>query len=305
MATTAAAPPADREETLTTHDGLSLHVGHFLPRGTPRLALVAIHGFTTYSGPYGAFFLRLAEAGIAVTCFDCRGHGRSTGRRGFVARFGDFHSDLALVAEAARKNHPSLPWALLGHSHGGTIAADAVLSKHVTPDRLVLAAPWLGLVMKVPAWKEAMSGVMSRLWPTLALDNGIKVEDASRNPLVIDNFFKDPNIHHVAAARWYTEVLATQARIRENAAQLGVPTLLLSAGEDRVVANPPIDALAAAAPGFVTAKRYPGLFHELFLEPEWEEVTADVTRWLLAPLSSGTRSREASSADPAILPSAP
>lgn len=296
--------PADREEILLAHDGVKLHVGHFTPRATPRYVLVALHGFTTYSGPYGQFFARLAEAGAAVTTFDCRGHGRSGGRRGYVNRFDVFHADLALVVESARKNGPTLPFFLMGHSHGGTIALDAVLSGRVAPERLVLVAPWIGLFMKPAAWKTAMSGIVSRLWPTLALDNEIKAEDGSRNPAVIDNFFKDPNIHHVAAARWYTEVLQAQARIRDQGAQLTVPTLLLSAGADRVVANPPMEALAAAAPGFVQVKKYEGLYHELLLEPEWEEVLADLARFLAAPtteLAQDARAKAASAAVPAIL----
>ncbi len=286
-------------------DGVKLHVAHFQPKGTPIRNLVAVHGFTTYSAPYGHFFTRLAELGVAVTTFDCRGHGRSGGQRGYVRRFEVFHDDLALVVAAAQTNFPQLPWALLGHSHGGTIAIDAVLAGKLKPERLVLAAPWLGLLMKVTGWKMAMSGLMSRLWPTLALDNEIKPEHGSRNPAVIDAFWKDANIHHVAAARWFTEVLAAQARIRDSGASLSVPTLLLSAGGDRVVDNQPIDALATAAPRFVQAKRYEGLYHELFLEPEWQDVLSDVARFLTAPTDKQAQDAGAGLSLPAILPSPP
>jgi acylglycerol lipase len=304
MASPAATPfvAPDREETLTTPDGLTIHVGHFAPRGTPRFTLVALHGFAVYSGRYGHFLAKLAEAGGAITAFDCRGHGRSGGRRGFVRRFSDFHDDLDLVIEAARRNAPGpLPVFLLGHSHGGTIVLDAVLSGRVKPAGLVLAAPWLGLLKRPAAWKDAMSGIMSRLWPTLALDNELKAEDGSRNPDFVASFPTDPNIHHVGTPRWYTEVLAAQGRIRDSAAKLEVPTLLLSAGQDRVVANTAIDALAAAAPRFVQAKRYEGLFHELLLEPEWPEVLGDVCNFLSSILSQDARGTAASSTVPAIL----
>ena len=293
----------DREETLVAGDGTKIHVAHFAPRTTPRFTLVALHGFAVHSGRYGHFLAKLAEAGGAVTTFDCRGHGRSDGRRGYVKRFSAFHDDLDLVITSARQQTPatSLPLCLMGHSHGGTIVLDAVLSGRVTPDALVLVAPWVGLLMKPAAWKSAMSGIMSRLWPTLALDNELKAEDGSRNPQVIADFHKDPNNHHVAAARWYTEVLAAQARIRQNAAALAVPTLLLSAGQDRIVANPPLDALAAAAPRFVQSKRYEGLCHELLLEPEWPEVLADVTRFLSSISAQDARTAAASPAVPAIL----
>jgi acylglycerol lipase len=297
--------PPDREETLTAKDGTSLHVAHFAPRTTPRFTLVGLHGFAVHGARYGHFWAKLAEAGGAVTTFDCRGHGRSGGRRGYVKRFTDFHEDLALVIACARKNSPTLPLALLGHSHGGTIILDAILSGNVKADRLVLVAPWVGILLKPPAWKSAMGRLMSRVWPTLALDNELKAEDGSRNPHVIEAFFKDSNIHHVAAARWYTEVLAAQERIRSNAAQLRVPTLLLSAGADRIVANAPLDAIAAAAPGFVQARRYEGLYHELLLEPEWTRVLADVTQFLSSISTQDARTEAAAGAVPAILHSSP
>jgi alpha-beta hydrolase superfamily lysophospholipase len=297
----------DREELIEGAGGVKLHLSHFVPRVAPRFALVAMHGFTVYAGPYGRIWKRLAEAGVAVTAFDLRGHGRSEGRRGHVSRFGVYHQDLALVLDAVRRAHPTLPQGLLGHSFGGTIALDAVLGGQlaVQPDRLVLATPFIGRYMKVAGWKLAFSGVASTLWPTFAPDNEIKPEDGSRNPDVVAAFFKDPLIHHVASARWFTETTAAQARIVENASRLTVPTLLLSVGEDRVVSTPPVEALAAAAPAFIQAKHYRGLYHELFLEPEWEAVASDISGWLTSPITKQMRSEAAPPGDPAILPSHP
>lgn len=294
----------DREETLTAQDGTTLHVTHFLPPSPPRFVVVAVHGFATHAAPYGSFFRRLNQAGARVTAFDCRGHGKSSGRRGFVKRFSEFHDDLDLVVARARAEHPTLPFVLLGHSHGGTIALDAVLSGRTKPDGLVLGTPWIALFMKPAAWKLKMANFMSRVWPTFAPGNDIKAEDISTSPQVIDDFFKDPLIHHVAAARWYTEVLAAQARIRASASQLAVPTLLLSVGGDRIVDNAALDALAAAST-FIQRKHYEGLYHELFLEPAWEQVATDVVAWLTSNMQTSTRTEAAPANVPAILRSPP
>jgi acylglycerol lipase len=279
-------------------------VTHFLPAGPSRFVVVAIHGFATHAAPYGAFFRRLNQVGARVTAFDCRGHGRSSGRRGFVKRFSEFHDDLDLVIAHARAEAPSLPFVLLGHSHGGTIALDAVLSGRVKPDGLVLGAPWIALFMKPAAWKLKMAGLMSRVWPSFAPGNDIKAEDISSNPQVIEDFLKDPLIHHVAAARWYTEVLAAQARIRASASQLAVPTLLLSVGTDRIVDNAALDALATTS-SFIQRKHYEGLYHELFLEPAWEQVATDVVAWLMSNMRAPARTEAAPANVPAILRSPP
>ncbi|MBC7941794.1 MAG: alpha/beta hydrolase, partial [Chitinophagaceae bacterium] len=60
-----------------------------------------------------------------------------------------------------------------------------------------------------------------------------------------------------------------------------VPTLLMWAGSDRCVAPAGSQAFAAAAPpGLVTAKPYAGLYHELFNEPERQDVLHTLVGWL-------------------------
>jgi alpha-beta hydrolase superfamily lysophospholipase len=272
-------PAPDREETLLA-GAETLHLEHFDPAVAPRAVLVAVHGFAAHCGLYRHVAASLRDAGIAVTGFDCRGHGRSTGRRGYAARFQHFVDDLLLVVERARRQAPRLPLYVMGHSHGATVALEAVLGAGLRPDRLVIAAPYLGLAMKVPAWKRGLSGLTARFWPTLTLGNGIRAEDISRNPEVIAKFWTDPLAHHVATPRWFVEVSAAQQRIGAAAADLTVPTLLILAGGERLVVNDVAMRLAGAAPAFVSVRRFEGLFHELFLEPEWPEVVAAIREWL-------------------------
>ena len=298
-----------REEVLVA-GGETLHLEHFDPTVPPRAVLVLVHGFSAHCGLYRHIARALAADGLKVTTFDCRGHGRSTGRRGYAARFTQFVEDLAIVVERARRGDPGLPLFLLGHSHGGTVALEAVLAGSLRPDRLVLAAPYLDLLMKVPGWKRGLSGMMSRLWPTLTMGNGILPQTISRNPEVIANFWKDPLAHHVATPRWFVEVGAAQQRIRAAAARLDVPTLLLLAGDDKLVVNDVALELAAAAPAFVDVRRFEGLYHEIFLEPEWSEVVTAIREWLRAEVPAKktfpdgaveARSADAPSEVPAIL----
>src|SRR4029450_189511 len=72
----------DAEETLTTFDGLKLHVETFDATPPARAAVVMVHGFSAHCGLFRHVAAALAGAGFAVTAFDCRGHGRSEGRDG-------------------------------------------------------------------------------------------------------------------------------------------------------------------------------------------------------------------------------
>jgi lysophospholipase len=264
---------------------VALHVEHFCPASPARLVLVTVHGFGAHCGSYRHVAGALLARGIAVTQFDCRGHGRSEGRRGHVDRFDDYHADLGLVVRRARDLAPGVPWALMGHSLGGAIVLDHTLRRRSQPPpaRLVAAAPWLELKMKIRMPKRAAAEVFARLRPTLTVENGIKGEDLSRNPEVVANFFRDPLVHHVATAGWFAGVLRAQAALRANAAQLQVPTLVLVAGQDRIVSSEATLAFAQAAGGTAEVRLYQALYHELFLEPEREQVISDVADWLLQP----------------------
>ena len=275
-------PKPDLETTLRRSE-LDFHVEHYRAQSDGRLSLIMVHGFSAHCGLYRHVGAAFAAAGIAVTQFDCRGHGRSSGRRGHVDDFDEYLDDLAMVIAWARAQVTSRSWTLLGHSMGGAIALAYVLdqARAEKPDHLVLAAPWLKLKMKVSAPKRAAANVAARIVPTLTMPNGLKAADISRNPLVVAGFDKDPLVHHVATAGWFMAILRAQARIRLQAEKLNTPTLLLLAGGDRIVANEANHAFARGAGDVVQVRSYDQLFHEMFLEPEADVVLADIVAWLL------------------------
>jgi alpha-beta hydrolase superfamily lysophospholipase len=274
-------PGPDLETTLQ-RDGLAFHVEHYRPSGVARLSLVMMHGFSAHCGLYRHVGEGMARRGIAVTQFDGRGHGKSGGRRGHVDDFADYLDDLAMVIDWARAKNPGVPWALMGHSLGGAIVLALTLDEKRTekPSRLVLVAPWLKLRMKLPAPKRLAANLVARVAPTLSMSNGLLAENISRNPAVVGGFVQDPLIHHTASAGWFMATLRAQAFVRTHAEYLKVPTVMLLAGEDRIVANEANLAFARAAGDSVAVRTYDGLFHEMLLEPEAAVVIEDIGAWL-------------------------
>ena len=243
-----------------------------------------LHGFAVHTGRYRQVATAFARAGFAVTAFDCRGHGLSTGKRGYVRRFDDFMDDLHAVIEAARETDGGRPLVLLGHSHGALLALRYALTDRSILHALVLAAPWLDLKMKVPSWKRALGRVMAYLWPTLALGNELRSTETTRDPAARERWANDPLAHHVATPRWFNEVRATQAYIMAHAVTLRVHTLMALAGEDRIVSNEAAHTFARAAGPVVEVKLYPEAFHEMFLEPDWKVIVEDFASWVVARL---------------------
>jgi len=190
------------------------------------------------------------------------------------------------VVADARGRHPTLPLALAGHSQGATIALDYALAARAPLAALVLAAPWLGLKMKVPAVKRALAPVLGHLWPTLALGNGIRVEDIARDPAAQERIAHDPLILHVATSRWFNEARATQAYILAHATTLRVPTFMAIPGVDRIASAETSLGFARAAGPVVATKLYPAAFHEIFLEPDVGEIIAELVSWLVPRLDA-------------------
>lgn len=268
---------------LTRPDGTSLYVERHDPVGGALATLVMVHGFSSHSGLYRDTAARFAAAGLAVAAFDCRGHGQSAGARGYVDRFTDFRGDLDAVIQDARAWQPDRPLFVMAHSHGAIVALDYALSDGAQRiDAMVLVAPWFALKMKVPVIKLVMARVLDRLWPRLALSNEIRIEDGTRSPEHLARFGSDPLIHHVATPRWFMEVRRTHAEIRARVPRLRVPTLMVLAGDDRIVSTDAALRFAALLGRYtdVDIKVYGELFHELYLEPGSERVVGDITRWL-------------------------
>lgn len=278
---------------MTTPDGVKLHVERFDARGTPVGALVFVHGFSAHIGNFRHVGRAVADAGFQTTLFDCRGHGRSEGRRGYVKRFSDFIGDLDMIIAAARAASPAVPFVLAGHSHGALICLEYLLGTSARADlatrpgdvdALAMAAPFLSLKMPVPLVKRALAGPLGLLWPTLALSNGVHGADLSRTPEAQVGFDDDPLVHHVATSRWFNETRAAQARVLAAAPGLKTPALMQLAGADRLVSNDAALQLARSAGPIVEVRVYDNLFHEMFLEPERDAVIAELIRWTTAKL---------------------
>lgn len=270
-------------DTLRTADGLSLQLQHW-PHAAPRGTVQLVHGLGEHIGRYGWLAGQLNAAGWRVVGHDHRGHGRSGGRRGAIPDSRSLLADLALVLDAVRQPGPHV---LLGHSMGGLIAARFV-AEALAPR----PAPWSravdGLVLSSPALDAGMSGfqkallaVLGRLAPNLAVGNGLQPAWVSRDPAVVAAYTADPLNHDRITPRLVRCIVDGGALVRLRAEHWTAHTLLLWAGADRCVAPAGSAAFAAVAPRAVlTAQEFPGLFHEIFNEPERDAVVSHLLRWL-------------------------
>jgi len=260
-----------------------LHYRVWLPRDRrPRAAVVLVHGLGDHSGRWRQTALRLAAEGMQTYALDLRGFGLSEGRRGHVDRFEAFTADLAaFVRWVADDMRLAAPLFLLGHSLGGLVVLDLVLSGGPTVQGVALSSPCLRIRFRVPRWRRALALHAGRRLPWLALPSGIPPAFRTQNPEAVLEFLRDPLTHDLVSAGLYREWLAAMERVRERADRLRVPCLFLQAGGDLLVDPVAVaefyERAGATHKVFVL---YTDWYHEVFSEPGRERAHDDLLRWL-------------------------
>jgi alpha-beta hydrolase superfamily lysophospholipase len=271
--------------TTTTDDGLKLHTRHWPASAAGHGQILIVHGLGEHIERYAHVAAALSAAGWDVHGWDHRGHGKSEGRRGDIPQHDALLRDTACVIDAVRK--PDSRFVLLGHSLGGLVAARfaaEALSSHPAAWR----RPLNGLVLSSPALDPGLSGVQKlalavaeKLAPGLAVSNGLKPEWISRDAAVVSAYAADPLVHDRITARLTRFIVDAGSHVIAAAPRWHLATLLMWAEADRCVAPRGSEAFATAAPANAVATRpWPGLYHEIFNEPEKAEVMGVLTDWL-------------------------
>lgn len=272
-------PAHDR--TLRTPDGETLALHDWpLPRDLPaRAVVVLVHGIGEHAGRYRHVAERLNGWGFAVRAADHYGHGASSGTRGGLPSVMRLVDDLALVVDDTRRAHPGLPLVLLGHSLGGLVAASFVARAVRKVDALVLSSP--GLDPGLGVLQKLLIALLSRVAPDLRVGNGLDDNYLSHDPAVVQAYRDDALCHDRIGARLARFLADEGALVQAAAPQWRVPTLLIYAGDDRLVKPAASRAFAAAAPASVlSASCFPALYHEIFNERDATPVFETLGRWL-------------------------
>lgn len=246
-------------------------------------SVVLVHGAFEHSGRYAHVGARLALRGHTVIAMDLRGHGLSGGARMYVERFDAYLDDLddLLRAIDRRGVAPTGAFVLLGHSMGGLVALAHALRRPPSLAGLALSAPWLRLSRRVAPAEAALAPLLSAVWPRLSLPSGIAPESLSRDPEVGRAYLADPLVSKTATVRWFVQCTrAARACLDGRASSLAIPVLLLQGDGDSLVdPGGARELYRQLPPSSAVARFYPGLRHELFNEPEREQVLEDVAAW--------------------------
>lgn len=273
------------ERTFDGVGGLRIVYDVWTPETAPRAVVVLSHGFGEHARRYDHVAQRFGEAGLLTYALDHRGHGRSQGRRVRVKDMAEYTGDFHTLVGLAAREHPGLPRVVVGHSMGGGIVFAYGADYPDDYQLMVLSGPAVAAQTAVPAalaWAAKILGVIAPGLPVQELDSAA----VSRDPEVVAAYDADPLVHHgkVPAGVARALVRVGQAMPRR-APALTAPLLVVHGAEDRLIPAAGSRSLVACVgcPD-VQLKIYPGLYHEVFNEPERDHVLDDVVAWIGARL---------------------
>ncbi|MEU4313762.1 lysophospholipase [Nocardia sp. NPDC024068] len=258
----------------------------WLPATPARGVIVLVHGVAEHSGRYEFVGRTLAAAGFAVHALDHIGHGESAsaGARTNIESVDDAADNVAALLELVRAEHPGLPAFVIGHSMGALITLHLATRAPLDVAGVVVSAPPLIIDAGNPA-QRLLAPVLTRLAPNLGV---LKLDSSqiSRDPAVVTAYDEDALVFRgKLPARTATEILTAATRVLDRLPQLLVPTLALHGTADAIAAPASTDRIEQhAGTTDLTVRRYDGLYHEIFNEPERAQVLADVVSWLDAHL---------------------
>jgi alpha-beta hydrolase superfamily lysophospholipase len=275
----------EREFDLTC-GAVRLHGRLVEPAEGVRARLLIIHGYGEHSGRYLHFMRWMAAQGASCTAVDLRGHGLSSGRRGYVRKWEEYLDDMReiLLSVNAPDDNTNLPLFLLGHSHGGLVTAAAgELGMLSTIRGVILSSPYLATCVPPTLVKRIFARIVNHLIPWLRVKSGLKPEWLSSDPAMIIDDQSDKLLNRSATPRWFFTMRPAQTRVRREASAFKLPLLCLT-GEADMIADPAaaIEFYERAGSADRSFYSYPDQVHELLRDVGRKKVFADVLEWITA-----------------------
>jgi len=284
----------------------------WLPEGKRVKAVIQIvHGMAEHAARYRDFGLAMAEVGIAVYASDLRGHGKTAGRLddvGYIADsdgwnivLGDIHKFAGII----KKDHPGIPFFLLGHSMGSLLVRNYSFLHGKELDGIILSGnsgdpgllKYLGVLVSrleiLFKGKRARSPFLNNL--TLgAYNKGFSPSRTdfdwlSRDNKVVDEYIGDPFCGGIFTTGFFLDLSHGAFAVNDHAnickTPGDLPIFLLSGGQDAVSNNAKdIEKICVqykkAKVKDISFKVYQGARHELLKETNKKEVYSDILDWI-------------------------
>jgi len=269
------------ESKFTGIGNTTLHSQSWLLDGPPKAVFIIVHGLAEHSGRYMNPVNYFVPKGYAIYTFDLRGHGKSAGTPGYVDHFSDYLSDLKIFSDKVRTENDNAKIFLIGHSMGGTIAVAYAVEHQNELAGLITS----GAVLKAGSSVNAVSKILAKVLSVLMPKMGVSKLDSStvsRDKAVVEAYVKDPlDYTGKISARLGAELLNVIEKLPSQIHEITLPILIMHGTADRL-SDPASSKMLfdGVSSKDKTLKYYEGFYHEIFNDPERQQVFLEMETWL-------------------------
>jgi acylglycerol lipase len=230
-----------------------------------RAVLLIAHGFAEHSGRYGNVVNHFVPRGYAVYALDHRGHGRSDGERVHVDNFNEYIKDLKTFFNIVRQENPKDKIFLIGHSMGSVISLLYTVEYQQELAGLVTSGGGVARPTDPPI-------------PPTPPGQPLPTAMLSRDPAVIAAYENDPLVYRGPIPRRFA-LGGMLGKLYDVVPRIKLPVLIMAGngGPDGARSRALYEQIGSKDK---TLKLYEGLLHEIFNEPEYPQVMADLEAWL-------------------------
>ncbi|MCH5287659.1 MAG: lysophospholipase [Christensenellaceae bacterium] len=294
--------------TFPSTAGPELDARVWLPEDRPKAIVEFVHGMSEHIDRYDAPARYLTGQGYLVVGHTHLGHGPKAEIKGFFAKENGWQhliDDVHALRQRTQREHPGLPYFILGHSMGSFITrcylrehaeglAGCILSGtgHFSKTTAGMGVIVTNLVCLLGGEKKP-SALVDKLGFSASnkpfAPNRTPYDWLSRDDAEVDKYIADPHCGFVFTGSGYRDLFRGLMRLTDLSELQRIPKdlpLLIFSGDHDPVGGMG-DGVKKIAEEFrqagltdVTLRLYPDGRHEMFNELNRSEVYADLAAWL-------------------------
>lgn len=269
-----------REYSWTASDGLKLFAQSWIPQSNPRAVINYVHGFKDHSNRFSHWAVKLAREGFAVIAVDLRGHGRSEGRRGYADSFDRYLQDVGVLCDFSRNHYPGVCQFLYGHSLGGNIVTNYLISGRPLPHAAIITSPWFKLAFEPSLFTRTLGIFLGYMMPGILVRSDLDTMGLSRDPEIGREYVRDPLVHNRISPKLFFSIEKNGEKASRSIYKINIPLLVMHGTADIITSFRQTRAFVLHAGCRTLFKEWPGCLHELHNEICADEIFTFLTGWL-------------------------
>jgi len=236
--------------------------------GQPKAVVAIVHNAYEHHRRYAWLIQKLRNGGFHVVTTDLPGHGSESGRRTHDESFESYVDHVKKMIDISLQDN--LPLFVLGHGLGATIVMHILQREKLECAGFIFSSPWLSIKHQ----PSKFSGVLTKLSSSMKLNHDITIELLTRNYDMYIEFQNDRDYSSVVVASWYRELLAMMKSVTSHEESIFDTPVLIHTGEQDKITDISFAKrwLLSQHLSEFHYKEWKRLYHDLYQEPEREEV---------------------------------